>query len=529
MSDTLTAPDVTAPAPLPSSAPPLRVSNGLRTAGEISIVVALSLVTFWKSLDAHFLAVDYDWLSIAKFGDGELKSFGSPNSSYRRYAGDLFRVFYDAFGDTSAFRYRLLLLVVHMANAVLAGKLVSRVLGRPGTAWIAAAIFAVAPASAEVIHSIAAFVYPVSALLLLSGLILYDRAVVSARVVPWCGAMVCFGLAAPLREHALAALPLAALLEWLHGGFAAFKRRAPWLRLGTPVLLGFGFLLARHGFAGLPSIPSSPDYQFDLSMPERLLVTLQRLVLPPVPMDFQQYALVHKSIGFVLLALVLGIIAIAPRGDRRRGFVLLLALLIALAPFLPVYGDHVRQRFTYFGTVFAAGLAAFVISTAAERISPRVTLPAVLAILAGLLLEQQAEFERDYLEKAEESRARQACYLRAAELVKSNDDIALFAGDKDPSIVTARSTMRVVAGVDRKQVILIKARNPEELFEAVEKHRQLTHARGSVRLYIRGAGGYDSIRVPELDVAAKRVFETEPSDPASRNVFALLPRVAEDH
>ena len=52
--------------------------------------------------------------------------------------------------------------------------------------------------------------------------------------------------------------------------------------------------------------------------------------------------------------------------------------------------------------------------------------------------------------------------------MKSNDDIALFAGDKDPSIVTARSTMRVVAGVDRKQVILIKARNPEELFEAVE-------------------------------------------------------------
>jgi hypothetical protein len=166
-----------------------------------------------------------------------------------------------------------------------------------------------------------------------------------------------------------------------------------------------------------------------------------------------------------------------------------------------------------------------VISIAAERISPRVTLPAVLAILAGLLLEQQAEFERDYLEKAAESEARFHWYPRGAQFVKANDDIALFAHDKDPSLTTARSTMRVVAGVDRNQVVLIKASSPEELFQAVERLRESTNAKGVVRLFIRGTDGYDYIRIGDLASATKRVFETDSSEPEVRHIFALVPRV----
>lgn len=517
------------PAPRPEApARSTATTAWLRTAGEVALVSGLCLVTFWKGLDDHFLAGDYDWLSLAKFGEGELDALRGPHSSYRRYGGEVFTAIYHLCGEESAFRYRLLLLFLHIANAVLAGKLVSRILGRPGAAWIAAALFAVAPASSEAIHSIAAFAYPIASLLLLSGLLLYDRAVTSGTVAPWAGAVVCFGLALPLREHALAALPIAALLEWLRGGGAAFKTRGPWLRLGTPIAIGLAVLVVRSGWEGLPSVPTSPDYNFDGAMPERLLVTLQRLVLPPVPLDFQQYAAVHKGIGFALLTLVVGVIVLAPPGDRKCGVVLLLAMFVALAPFLPVSGDHIRQRFAYFGTVFAAGVATYLLALASERISPRVSLPIVLAMLAGLLLEQQAEFERDYIDRAEESRARAQAYRMAAPLVR-DDDIAIFAGDRDPSLVSSRSTIRVLTGFERRQLVLVKASDPDELHQRIERLRQETNAKGHMRLYVRGKEGYDYVRIADLAEGVDRVFAIEsPGSPGPRTFFVLLPRAHED-
>jgi hypothetical protein len=502
----------------------------MQIAGETLLVVGLCLVTFWKSLSVHFLAADYDWISIAKFGQDEFQASALPFSSYRKFSGELIQWIYQFWGGEDPFRYRLLLLMIHVVNSVLCGKLIARILGRPRVAWIGAAIFAIAPASAEAVHSIAAFVYPCVALLLMSGLLCYDKAISTGRVLPWGCAMICFAAAFPLREHALVAFPLAFLLEWLRGGgVGVFKTRGPWLRIGVPVLLGTAALLLRDGAASLLRIPQSPDYQLTASMAERLLVTLQRLVLPPVPMDFKTWAFVHKFIGFALLAGVLFVISIAEPTDRRRGFFLLLAMFISLVPFLPVPGDHVRQRFTYFATVFAAGLAAFVISVAAERISARVALPVVLAILAGLLLEQQAEFERDYVRKADESQARYSCYLQAGAFVKEENGIALFAGDKEPSIVTARSTVRVVAEVNRKQMVLIKAKNSEELYVELDRLRELTGAKGGVRLFVRGAGGYDRLRVAEVEGVASRVFEHESGDGPDRVIFALLPKPLPDN
>lgn len=501
-----------------------RLSHWLPSIGEFLLVVGLSVVTFWKSLGVPFLAGDYDWLSIGKYGQDEYtKALHEPHSLYRSAAGDLFRWVYGCFGDGNAFPYRFTLLTIHVVNTFLAGKLVARILGRPGSAWIAAAIFAVAPASGEVVHSIAAFIYPVVAFLLIVGLTLYDRCVETGKLVPWLLSMFCFGGAVSLREHAVAAFPLAFLLEWLRGnGLKAFLTRGPWIRLGPPILLGVGAGLLRGG-DWLGRIPTSPDYQLTLPMGERLLVTLERLVLPPIPMDFRQYATLHKLIGLAFLAGIAFVIWTSPRGDRRRGTMLLLAVIVSLAPFLPVEGDHVRQRFAYFGTVFAAGLVAFVVSVAAERFSSRVALPIVLAILAGLLLEQQAEFERDYMMQSRESKARADAYLEASQLVTSDDDMAVFVGDRLPRLVNARSTLRVVTGLEREQLVLVKVRKSEDFGTEMLRLRVAAGVRGTMTIYFRGADGYKRLRVREMADVVMRAFEGEEGE-MERPIFVLLPR-----
>jgi hypothetical protein len=354
--------------PLPAPRP-----QGLglwQSIGELLLIVLLSIVTFWKSLSVPFLAGDYDWLSIGKYGQQEYYgALRQPHHLYGSFSGDVFRWMYGLFGDGSAFEYRLTLLTIHVVNTFLAGKLVARILGRPGTAWIAAAIFAIAPASGEVVHSIAAFVYLIVAFLLIVGLTFYDRAVATGKVWPWAAAMVCFSLAVPFKPHAFAAFPLAILFELLRGnGFKAFKKKGPWLRLLTPIAAGLAVWAVRGWDPDL-RIPPDPDYRLTVSMGERLLVTLQRLVLPPVPVSFHEYGFVHKLIGVAFLAGALVMILTAPRGDRRRGMMLLLAVIVSLTPFLPVDGDHVRRRFAYFGTVFAAGLVAFMVTVIAERVS----------------------------------------------------------------------------------------------------------------------------------------------------------------
>ncbi len=513
---------------LPSGEIP--ASGRSRPLVEALLVAVLSLVTFAPSLSYHFLPGDYDWLSLAKWGDAErteLLSF----TAYRPYTGQLFGAAYALFGGESAIPYRVALLVIHTLNALLAGSLAARILRRPGVGWITAAIFAVAPASSEAVHSIAAFVYPCVTLLLFTGLHLYGRCIDGGGVVPWVLAVVCFGLSVPLREHWVAAVPLALALELAHGGWDALRRRGVWLRLGTIVVLGSAVFVGRHLAAGVPLLPSGPAYRFDLvAMSSRLLVSLERLVLPPIPVDIRDFRELHQVVGAILLLGLLLLVVKAPRTDRRRVLILVAALVISLTPFLPVAGEHVRQRFAYFGTAFAAGLAAYAISLGAERLTTRVSTPIILAVLAMLLLEQQAEFSRHYKPLAEEASARVEAYSHGVRLTRENDEIVFFVGDLEivnvgPNLQSVRSTLRVLSDIERTQVVQFEAATEEEFLRQWEQLRERSGAQGDhMRVFIRGVEGYELVRLIESREPAKVVFATGPGDGASRTIYALLPR-----
>jgi hypothetical protein len=298
----------------------------------------------------------------------------------------------------------------------------------------------------------------------------------------------------------------------------------------TPVAAGVVVWVMRQGDLGI-RIPQSPDYGLTKDMGERLLVTIQRLVLPPLPVDFKTYATLHKLIGVAFLGGLLVMILTAPRGDRRRGMMLLIAVVVALAPFLPVEGDHVRRRFAYFGTVFAAGLAAYMVSIVAERVSPRVTLPVVLAILVGLLLEQQAEFERDYMSQSIESQLRARAFQRAANILREDPgSLAVFAGDPEPNLVTARSTLRVVSGCSRDQLISVKVHTPEEFAAEIRRLREKLGTLGTTHVFIREIGGYgvgqfDAIEgsLKIFDHDASENVATKPAD-VVRELLILLPK-----
>ncbi|MFN0205185.1 MAG: hypothetical protein ACKVS6_02590 [Planctomycetota bacterium] len=520
--------DTAAPTPAPETG-----SSWLRLAAEIAIVTALSLVTFAKCLNAQFqfLTSDYDWLALAKYGNSELEPLKKTLTAYRSFAGALFDGAYSVFGDQSGVSYRVTLLIIHIINSVLCGRLIARILRRPQAAWIAAALFAIAPASSEAVHSIAAFVYPCITLILLLGLILYDQAIKKHGVFSYISlaiAFLCFGLAALLREHWMTALPLIVLLEIANAkSFAVFKTKGPWIRFAPAIAGGAGFLIYRHFILGVSLVPAIPEYQFDSAMVSRLIVTLQRLVLPPAPLDITEYLHVHQAIGVVLIAGAVFAIIKGNSGDRWRAGVLFVALFVALAPFLPVTGNHIRPRFAYFGTVFASGLAAYAICIISERMSPRLTIPIVLAMLVGLQLEQQTEFERDYTISALESNARIPSYKLAAEWVAKNDDIAFFVGDRQPSLVGIGSTFRVLTGVTRKQLIQIKVSNSQEFFQKYDEIRARSKAKGVHRIFVRGADGYDYIRVAGLDEAIRHIFQTGVAEKKELTILVLLPRPLE--
>lgn len=514
---------MSAPEPnAPTSNPP---HGKVRIAAECALVFAIAIVTFWKALPTHFLTSDYDWLAVAKYGDGELEFLKKTLTAYRWFAGELFRAAYSIFGDESAWPYRATLLLIHVMNAILCGRLAARILQRPRAAWIASVIFVVAPASAEAVHSISAFVYPCVTFLLLSGLLLYDRAIERGSPVQWAAAFVCIGGAAALREHWVVAFPLMLLLEISRsGGPGVFKTRGPWMRLGPVIVAGAAFMIFRHVVNNNPLVPSMPEYQFNISMVSRLVVTLEQLVLPPLPLEFAAHATLHECVGIFLILVTLVAVYFGRREDRWRAGSLLFALFLALAPFLPVAGDHIRQRFAYFGTAFAAALAAYVICILAERMSPRVVLPAVAAMLVGLLLEQQAEFERDYTRAAHETRIRIPTYRIASRWVRENDDIAFFVGDLQPNFVGISSMLRVTNDVSRRQVMQIKVTNFDQFYKKFTELRGLTNAKGNPRVFLRGPESYEYIRVTSFEEAIRHIFETGLDTPKELTIFTLLPR-----
>jgi len=493
---------------------------------EILMVAALVGATFGPSLPYYFLPSDFDWLSIGKFGSGEVESLRN-FPTYRPTTGVVFDAAYSLFGEVHAWPYRLTLMVLHGANAILASTLVGRMLRRPDLRWVVAALFAVAPASSEVVHTISTFVYPLVAFFLYLGLLLYDRAVETNRWTPWIAALLCFGCAAPLREHWIAAAPLALLLEFNRGGAGAYKTRGFLIRIGTLVVAGLAFFLWR----GIPAALRGPEYRFEATpMATRLLLSFERLVLPPIPLDLAEYRGVHLLAGAGVLVAALWIATRGRSTERWRAYALLAALLIALGPFLPVEGATIRQRFAYFGIPFAAGIAALGIHILGDRLSHRAALPVLGAMLAGLLMEQQAEFTRDYRPLAEESRVRAAAFRQAEQLVSQLDEVAVFDGDLEarnfaPNLQSVRSTFRVLSGVSRRQVVQIEAGSAEELTAHVDRLRAASQATGTrMRLFLRAPTEYSLVRLTESSDPAKVAFQTEESRVGPKTMFVLLPR-----
>ncbi|HKE00901.1 MAG TPA: glycosyltransferase family 39 protein [Planctomycetota bacterium] len=495
------------------------IGSRLRLAGEASLVATLLAVAYAPSLALHFLADDTDWLSVAMYGPQEIPEL---NRYFRPLAMQLFRGAYDLFG-LDPLPYRVVILLLHGTCAFFAGRLAARVLNRPSAGWIAAAVFAMAPAGSEVVRSISSFVYPCVAALVLGGLLLYARAIEKGRVLPWLGAVACFGLAAPLREHFVVALPIALLLEVAYAGRGALRRRGPWLRLAPLVVVGVVYLAFRQNLTRLPLVPKETGYELDPAMGARLVVTLQRLVLPTIPLPISAHALVHRVIGAALLFAALVLALRSPREDRRRALVLIAAVLISLLPFLPVVGDHVRQRFAYLATAFAAGLVAFAISRGAERISPRLVLPSVLAILAGLLLELQGDYAH-YELSSRESKARFEIYPQAAEAVTYLDGIAVFAGDLEPNLQAARSTFRIVApGIVRRQVVEIA--KAEDLGREIVRLRAASQATGRLLFFTRYPREYRLESPMDAPRAVERVYEQAGG---GGSILVLLPRAPEN-
>lgn len=515
-----------AAAPAPSAAPPRSLAGDPRwILVEAAAVAGVSLIAFYRSLGLFFLPGDCNWLALAIWGNEELPSLAS-QGAFRPLARVIFKLAFGAFG-MEPLPYRLALLALHGVVSVLAGRIVARMLRRPSVGWMAAAIFAVAPAASEAVRSIASFVYPCVALLVLGGLVLYARAIERASVVAWCAAVACFGTAAFLREHWVVALPLAMVLELSVGGPGVTRTRGPWIRLGPLLIGGILYTLARKLLSGVEVFPNAPEYVFDESMASRFLVTIQRLVLPEMPLPILEHPVAHQLIGAALLVGVLVIASRAPREERRAGFLLFAAMVVSMLPFLPVTGDHLRQRFTYLATAFAAGLVVFVIHVVSGRVSPRLTLPLFLAVMVGLLLEQQASFEATYELPAAESRARFQAYPKAAEQVRDDNGLAVLFGDFEPSLQSARSTFRVVAPVARRQILQLDVANASELSMKLVQLYKASRATGVVRLYVRGARGYDFVPISSFEPVAGRVFEGTPSGTKRVSIFVLLPRPTE--
>jgi tetratricopeptide (TPR) repeat protein len=221
------------------------------------------------------------------------------------------------------------------ARAFLRGPAVS---ASAGSAWLLAALFALHPISASVVHPISGREALFAGLLAIAAIDLQLRArSAAARLL----AATCATAALFAREQAIAIPILFAIADWLGISRNPARSAAQWLRRQLPLAVGVGlyFALRAHAFGdGSESIWKPPRYAWlPLATP---LFALRAIFAPSFELAYEPRPELWLGTARTWISSVLGIaiagiaIAVARRDARLHSRLVFLSVLVA-ATLLP--------------------------------------------------------------------------------------------------------------------------------------------------------------------------------------------------
>jgi tetratricopeptide (TPR) repeat protein len=292
------------------------------------------------------------------------------------------------------FGYRLLNLVVHLANGALIFTLARRLLrGRLDeaqaslAALLAAMLFLLHPVQAVVVELTVKRNTSLCTLCSLGALIFFLQWLERARRLDWAASFACAVLAVTAKEDAIA-LPLQLALVGLFVGAARPIRRA--LPFFVPPLALALVMRPERQVFGASSIA------YLLAQPAAALRYLTMLVNPSaIGVAYDVEATLSPFPWARLLALVAGIAALLFLCVRARKWPLpafaAAWLAVTIAPSSSLFplglaADHVRLYFALFGVQLGAGVLLARMTSAIERRVSRLQIARLIALAPSLLL-----------------------------------------------------------------------------------------------------------------------------------------------
>jgi hypothetical protein len=281
-------------------------------------------------------------------------------------------------GGTAPFAWRLVNLLIHVGDGLLAFVLVRRVARRldaryaDATALAAAALFLLHPLQAITVDLVLKRNSSLSTLFMLLALLGFARALERRRELPYVGALVAGSLAMLTKEDALALPALLALVAAVEHG------RVPWARIAPFVVVPLGFVLfGAHALGG-------GALGYLLAQPIAVARYLRMLVDPgaiAACYDLEPGVSVGRALGLLVAAAGVGAIVAL----RRRAPLAALATAWAVIAFAPSSSlvaidptmDEVRCHLAF---LFVYALAGAGLARLLARLRPLIAAAAIVVV-----------------------------------------------------------------------------------------------------------------------------------------------------
>jgi len=347
-------------------------------------------------LNTWFVADDWDFLLLADRSDNLLVCFTPLLGRFMRPLEVLtYYANYKAFG-LHPFPYHFTVVLLHAANTWLVARFAQRLGASRSTAFAAGLIFLVFAGHSEAVTWLGGAADAWLALFVLGGLLLFARALDAERPAAWMAAATTVFAAGFLAKETFVIAPALAA-AFGASRLLAYPRRTTARQIITRTaivavvtsLTGAGYMLMRAHIFG--SVLGAYD-ELSTSGPMMAAETrafILRSFLPAGRVATWLWVYNYDVALLAAAAILLGVMFVRYPKDRPALAFLPAALLVSLAPALPLtiaLGNSVSERYVYTPTVFSCILIAWLVGLLRRRLLALTTVVCVVMLHAQALV-----------------------------------------------------------------------------------------------------------------------------------------------
>lgn len=388
----------------------MAIAACIACATAIAYIPALRAGYVWDDAE-HFLANP-----LMTDPDGWRGIWSAGSAIYYPIVLSVWRAMHGLFGFESALPYHAINVVLHVANALMLGKLAERIGLRGG--WIAAALFALHPVHVESVAWCTELKNTLSGAFFLASLHAWLRFGEAAmrRAAWYAAALGLFALALCSKPSTVMLPAVLVLLAWRREGAAAWRGA-----LATVPFFAFSMAASAYTVWEQKFHSNARGAEWDISLLERLLMAgripwfyLGKLAWPhPLAFIYPRWAPDAASAlwwsGGIALAAVLALLAWKAHRWGRGPLAALLAYVALLFPVMTFFNvyffrfSYVADHFAYLASMVPIVCAAHGAAIAADRLSGKARNAALGCAVAAIAVLASLTFLQARIYKDEET------------------------------------------------------------------------------------------------------------------------------